>query len=186
MYLYYQNQFESKPKASRCYDLFKVYLEESGFTVYPTEFDCLYSKHPLVDIAAKMGSFYWAFEYKSETDSVSRGVEQLECYLEWFDYVVLVSERIFDHRYSTNYWSLKNIGAGLWFYDPVQDKCVKKSNPLVQKPDVNNHRMVVRRFSAMSVANSALKETRQFGSESRRPRCSSGQSVLSPFLSSNT
>lgn len=133
-----------------CYESFKRHLMSLGFTVYPSEFDCIYSEHPLVDIAAKMGSFYWAFEYKSETDSVSRGIEQLECYLRWFDYVVLVSERTFDHRSSSNYWELKDIGAGLWFYDPFQNKCIQKTNPIIQNPQRFNRRSVTRKFKTVA------------------------------------
>jgi hypothetical protein len=135
--------------SAQCYDSFKSHLIGKGFLVYPTEFDCAYSEHPFVDIAAKMGSYYWAFEYKSQADSVSRGLEQLRCYLRWFDYVVLVSERTFDHRTSENYWSLKNLGAGIWFYDPAQDKCIKRCNPDIQRPSLQNRIIVARRFSAL-------------------------------------
>jgi hypothetical protein len=64
--------FESK-LYTRCYDSFKSHLCSRGFLVYPTEFDCIYSDHPFVDIAAKMGSFYWAFEYKSELPPAKAG-----------------------------------------------------------------------------------------------------------------
>ena len=149
-----------------CYDSFKKYLGTLGFTVYPSEFDCIYSEHPLVDIAAKMGSFYWAFEYKSETDSVSRGVQQLQCYVRWFDYVVLVSERTFDHRSSPNYWELKDMGAGLWFYDPVQEKCIQRTNPMIQNPQRYNRRSVTRKFRVVAqnrrdVATTKFDSTRQ-------------------------
>jgi hypothetical protein len=130
-----------------CYHSFKSHLMERGFLVYPSEFECVYSDHPMVDIAAKMGSFYWAFEYKSASDSVSRGVDQIRCYQKWFDYTVLVSERIFDHRNSQNYWSLRNLGAGLWFYDPHENKCMVRCNPVIQRPPRHNRASVVRRFS---------------------------------------
>jgi hypothetical protein len=135
------------PRSVQCYDSFKSHLSASGFLVYPTEFDCIYSQHPFVDIAAKMGSFYWAFEYKSLGDSVSRGLDQLRCYLNWFDYIVLVSERTFNHRTSKNYWSLKDLGAGIWFYDPRQDKCIRSCYPKIQCPSTRNKALVVRRFA---------------------------------------
>ena len=119
-----------------------------GFTVYPKEFDCINSEHPLVDIAAKMGSFYWAFEYKSESDSVSRGIEQLRCYSKWFDYVVLVSERFLDHRRSENYWKLKSMGAGIWAYYPDQDKCIHALQPVALDPSSFRRSLVTRRFRA--------------------------------------
>ena len=133
-----------------CYERFKDYLERLGFTTYPTEFDCVYSKHPLVDIAAKMGSFHWAFEYKTENDSVSRGVEQVSCYSNFFDFVVLVCEKAFDHRNSQNYWELQKLGAGLWFYDLKEDKCILKKNPVIQVPEKTNRRLVSRRFAALA------------------------------------
>lgn len=120
-----------------------------GFTVYPTEFDCGNSEHPLVDIAAKMGSFYWAFEYKSETDSIARGIEQVECYSKWFDYVVLVSEKWFDHTASDYFWQLRSMGAGLWNYCPDSDKCYERKNPLLQSPDRKRRRLVALRFRAL-------------------------------------
>jgi hypothetical protein len=133
-----------------CYAGFKDYLVTRGFTVYPYEFDCFGAKHPLVDIAGKIGSFYWAFEYKSETDSISRGVEQVKSYSDWFDYVVLVSERVLNHAKSDFFWDLKSAGAGVWTYFPDSSKCVEQVNPQLQCPDRNNHRSVGSRFRALS------------------------------------
>lgn len=134
----------------QCYEPFKNHLLTLGFTLYPTEFNCIYSAHPLVDIAARMGCFYWAFEYKSLTDSVSRGVDQVRCYSEWFDYVVLVSEKEINHRTSYNYWRLRNLGVGLWTYDPFQDKRIIKTNPVIQSPAKRNHLLVSRRFNIVT------------------------------------
>ena len=134
---------------SQVYGKFKRHLSRLGFTVYPEEFDCIYSDHPLVDIAARMGAFYWAFEYKSESDSISRGVEQVGCYRKWFDYVVLVSERMLDHRKSDNYWKLRRIGAGIWVYDPEKDTHMVKAQPIIRSPDRVQRSLVVRRFSAL-------------------------------------
>ena len=132
-----------------CYEPFKHYLGRLGFTTFPTEFDCVYSKHPLVDIAAKMGSFHWAFEYKTENDSVSRGLEQVSCYTDFFDFVVLVCEKTFDHRRSEKYWELKKLGVGLWFYDRNEDKCILKKDPIMQMPQKINRRLVSMRFAAL-------------------------------------
>jgi hypothetical protein len=134
-----------QPK-ERCYDRFKEHLAERGFSLYPREFDCVVTKHPLVDIAAKMGSHYWAFEYKSEFDNVSKSIDQLQCYSLFFDYVVLVSEKVFDHRSSINYWSLKKLGAGIWFYVPDQEKCIEKVFPEFQMPKSPFRRFVRRKF----------------------------------------
>ena len=95
-----------------------------------------------------MGCMYWAFEYKSKSDSITRGVEQLRCYAEWFDYVVLVSEKVLDHRKSEKYWELKNMGAGMWSYDPDIGRCLESHNPEIQRPARRNRGFVSRRFGA--------------------------------------
>ncbi|MDG6924157.1 MAG: hypothetical protein JRN67_12810, partial [Nitrososphaerota archaeon] len=132
-----------------CYSSFKDFLATNGFTVFPIEFDCGYTRHPLVDIAAKMGGFYWAFEYKSEGDSICRGLEQVRCYANWFDYVVLVSEHWFDHTKSEIYWKLRALGAGIWNYSPSADTCTIRKNPELQIPDKRGRRLVERRFRAL-------------------------------------
>jgi hypothetical protein len=145
------------PRREPCYGEFKKYLRTQGFSIYPVEFECSgWTAHPYVDIAARMGSYFWAFEYKSKNDSVSRGVEQLRCYSEWFDYVVLAAERVLDHRKSDNYWELKNLGAGIWSFCPRSAKCVEKVQPILQKPDVSNRRIVAGRFRAF--ANTAYRK----------------------------
>jgi hypothetical protein len=157
-----------------CYSQFRDHLLKSGFTVYPGEFDCVSSKHPFVDIAGKMGSFYWAFEYKSETDSISRGVEQVRSYSDYFDYVVLVTEKVLNHAKSDLFWDLKDAGAGVWNYFPESDKCIKQVNPELQRPDKGNRRFVGSRFRAL-------------GGKRRRwsraiPRIDLGQTDLRVFI----
>lgn len=134
---------------SACHQRFKEYLEKNGFLVYPVEFDLGNCNHPLVDIAARMGSFYWAFEYKSWNDSIARGVEQVRCYSDWFDYVVLVSEKRICHTDSIHYWNLRSLGAGIWNYYPLLDKCITTKNPKIQGPDPNNRKTVAKRFSLL-------------------------------------
>ncbi|MGI0091132.1 MAG: hypothetical protein ACREBS_05440 [Nitrososphaerales archaeon] len=143
------NQVLLPPERRACYSSFKEHLRRRGFAVYPCEFDCGSTKHPLVDVAARMGSFYWAFEYKSETDSIGRGVKQVECYSHWFDYVVLVLEHSLEHTRSDLYWDLKRVGAGLWQYYPSSQKCFERTNPGLQEPVARNRRTVVRRFRAV-------------------------------------
>ena len=156
-----------------CYSNFRDYLGRMGFSLNPGEFDCIYSKHPLVDLAGKMGSFYWAFEYKSETDSISRGVNQVRCYSEWFDYVVLVTERGLNHRNSEHFWELRDAGAGVWNYFPDSDKCIEQMNPRLQKPEKSNRRFVGTRFRA-------LKRKRNWSRSI--PRLDLGQSDLHTFF----
>ncbi len=150
MALLYDENLYGPPPSEKCYDTFKSYLSTLGFTIYPIEFECVSSKHPFVDIAAKMGPYYWAFEYKSEHDSITRGVEQLRCYSEWFDYVLLVSERTVNHQISENYWLLKNFGAGIWLFDPLQNKCVPFSQPQILSPEAGKRSFISRRFASFS------------------------------------
>ena len=133
----------------QAYGSFRNHLLKMGFSLYPREFDCSGSEHPFVDLAGKMGSFYWAFEYKSETDSISRGLEQIRCYSQWFDYVVLVTEKILDHSRSGLFWDLKGAGAGIWNYFPGSDKCIHQVNPILQKPEVGYRKHVGLRFKAL-------------------------------------
>ncbi len=144
-----------------CYSSFKEYLGKRGFTVYPIEFDCGNSKHPLVDIAAKSGSFYWAFEYKSEADGISRGIDQVECYSHWFDFVVLVSEHYFDHTRSKCFWELASSGMGIWNFFPSRDVCFERKNPQLQDPDKECRSLVVRRFRALN------RHASSFGNQTR-------------------
>ena len=134
---------------SCCYAPFKKHLQGIGFTVYPTEFVCNSSIHPFVDIAAKMGAFYWAFEYKSQRDSISRGIEQVKCYADWFDYVVLVAERSIEHTRSKSFWRLASFGAGLWNFCPLSNKLIETKNPVLQDPDPMHRRSVSCRFRAL-------------------------------------
>lgn len=139
----------SSSQKNPCYLQFKKHLEKDGFLVYPREFDCGNSDHPLVDVAARMGSFYWAFEYKSRNDSIQRGVDQLKCYSRWFDFVVLVSEKPVRHTHSKHYWSLWSLGAGIWNYFPAIDKCVMQKNPSIQSPLSARRKLVARRFKQL-------------------------------------
>jgi hypothetical protein len=131
------------------YASFRTYLAKMGFFLYPREFDCAGSDHPFVDLAGRMGAFYWAFEYKSESDSISRGLEQIRAYSQWFDYVVLVTEKLLDHSRSSLFWDLKNSGAGIWNYIPGSERCVEQVNPILQAPEAGNRRHVGSRFRAL-------------------------------------
>jgi hypothetical protein len=122
-----------------------------------------------------MGSFYWAFEYKSETDSISRGVEQVKSYSNWFDYVVLVSERSLNHTKSDLFWDLKGAGAGVWNYFPESDKCLEQVNPILQRPDRGNRKFVGFRFRA-------LQKKRKKRWSRAIPRFDLGQSDIRAFI----
>jgi hypothetical protein len=145
----------------QCYSRFKHHLESSGFTVYPGEFDCGNSNHPMVDIAARMGAFFWAFEYKSENDGIARGIEQVACYANWFDYVVLVSEKWIDHTRSKAFWKLASMGVGIWTFVPSSYKLIERKNPRLQSPNEVSRRLVVARFGALQRSESKSSPQRQ-------------------------
>ena len=132
-----------------CYEGFKQFLIRSGYRVFPEELTCPTAIHPFVDVAARMGSHFWAFEYKSAYDDIRRAVDQALSYSEWFDYVVVVSERRLDHRTSDTYWKLRRMGVGVWNYLPASGQCMVQSNPTLLTPDTRNRRSVLLRFSAL-------------------------------------
>jgi hypothetical protein len=143
----------------RCYDQFKIYLQNTGFTVFPTEFDCPSSIHPFVDIAGKFGSHYWAFEYKSSGDNVGMAVEQVASYSRWFDYVVIVSEKWLDHRRSDVYWSLREMRAGLWNFIPETSRCISEINPELLAPE--GRKYVSLRFRHLSKSGGKFNRRNQ-------------------------
>ena len=146
-----------------CYESFKHFLVHSGYRVFPEELTCPTASHPFVDIAARMGCHFWAFEYKSACDDISRAVDQALSYSEWFDYVVVVSERRLDHRTSETYWNLRRMGIGVWNYFPSSQRCTVQSNPALLAPDVGNRKSVLLRFSALArkrrIFESAVQHT---------------------------
>ena len=170
---YLPDTFNGSNYTQPCYSRFKEHLIAERFTVYPSEFECPGSDHPYVDIAARMGGMFWAFEYKSANDSISRGVEQLKCYSQWFDYVVLVTERELDHRKSQNYWGLKDIGAGLWSYDPGSEKRTERTNPAKQNPIRSNRKLVASRFRNLRRSRELIEFEVFIGNQRRLPEFSS-------------
>ena len=149
--------------AMPCYESFKHFLIRSGYRVFPEELTCPTAKHPFVDVAARMGCHYWAFEYKSACDDIRRAVGQAQSYSTWFDYVVVVSERRLDHRTSETYWDLRKMGIGVWNYLPSSGQCIVQSNPALLAPTVGNRKSVLLRFSALGrkrrIFESAVQHT---------------------------
>ncbi len=89
------------------------FLESKGFKPHPLEVFCPSPTHNWVDVAAVKGADLWAFEYKSRSDSIRRGLEQCVSYSSAFDYVVIVADR---HRVTASpYFSkFKREGFGVW------------------------------------------------------------------------
>jgi hypothetical protein len=93
-----------------------AYLHEQGYRVHPNEVFCPSGRHCWVDVAAVKGSDYWAFEYKSRSDSIRRGFDQCSSYANGFNYVVLVADR---HRVTSSPYfpSFMSKGFGVWRHD---------------------------------------------------------------------
>jgi hypothetical protein len=106
------NMIRTRPYPSARVNLVR-FLESSGFKPHPLEVFCPSSNHCWVDVAATKGPDLWAFEYKSRSDSIRRGLEQCQSYSCAFNYVVLVADR---RRVTASpYFSkLKREGFGVW------------------------------------------------------------------------
>jgi len=100
------------PYASARDDLLK-FLKSSGFKPHPLEVFCPSSRHCWVDVAAAKGPDLWAFEYKSRSDSIRRGLEQCQSYARAFNYVVLVADR-YRVTSSPYFGKFKREGFGVW------------------------------------------------------------------------
>ena len=89
------------------------FLQTEGFKVHPEEVYCPDAKHCWVDVAALKGQDYWAFEYKSRTDSIRRGLDQCNSYAKAFNFVVLVANR--NRATASPYFgTFKQNGFGVW------------------------------------------------------------------------
>ena len=67
------------------------------------------------------------------------------------------------HEKSKNYWRLKDLGAGLWTYDPgSKSKCIFKSNPRIQKPSPRNRLSVSRRFRTLRDSKFVMEQYEKY------------------------
>jgi hypothetical protein len=101
------------PKYSAARKQLISFLRTNGYNVHPQEVYCPDAEHCWVDVAAVKGQDYWAFEYKSRTDSIRRGLDQCRCYARAFNYVVLVADR-YRATSSPYFGSFKQNGFGFW------------------------------------------------------------------------
>jgi hypothetical protein len=131
-----ENSIQSLPQSE-----FAKTLQALGFSQVLEEFPCFGSEHPFVDVVAKVGSYYWGFEYKSERDSVYKGFEQISCYSDWFDFVVLVSERLLGHKNYLRFDSLTSRGYGIWFF-AKPNRIITIANPRIQRPNERKRKYV--------------------------------------------
>ena len=95
-----------------------AYLQTQGYKAHPDEVFCPSGEHCWVDVAALRGQDYWAFEYKSRTDSIRRGFDQCRSYAKGFNYVVLVADR--NRVTSSPYFRyFMAEGFGIWRHDKL-------------------------------------------------------------------
>jgi len=102
----------------------KRYLKQKGYDVYPSEIvcgpiGCPHQQNRLVDVAARKGECFYAFEYKSARDYLPRALKQIENYRLSFDYVILVAEIprgdvSVDPKRGFYMKKFLNLGVGLW------------------------------------------------------------------------
>ena len=118
-----------------------AYLEAQGYKAHPDEVFCPSGEHCWVDVAALKGQDYWAFEYKSRTDSIRRGFDQCRSYANGFDYVVLVADR---NRVTLSpcFHNFRVEGFGIWRHDRLG------FHPIIQprrRATIRNVKLVVAR-----------------------------------------
>ena len=118
-----------------------AYLQTQGYRTHPDEVFCPSGEHCWVDVAALKGQDYWAFEYKSRTDSIRRGFDQCRSYAKGFNYVVLVADR---HRVTSSLYfrHFMNEGFGIWRHDKLG------FHPIIQprrRATIRNVKLVVER-----------------------------------------
>jgi len=148
------------------------FLQSQGYQTHPNEVFCPSMGHCWVDVAALKESEYWAFEYKSRTDSIRRGVEQCCSYAKAFNYVVLVADRcrLSSSRY---FFHLVHQGFGLWRHDGV--KFYPIVNPKRHAIDTRHRAVIERQFRRLpknldSVRATQMSEWLHYSSvETSRP-----------------
>jgi hypothetical protein len=118
-----------------------AYLQTQGYKAHPDEVFCPSGEHCWVDVAALRGQDYWAFEYKSRTDSIRRGFDQCRSYAKGFNYVVLVADR---KRVTSSPYFLhfRAEGFGIWRHDRLG------FHPIIQprrSTTIRNIKLVVER-----------------------------------------
>jgi hypothetical protein len=129
------------PKYSAARKLLISFLRTQRYKVHPQEVYCPDGEHCWVDVAALKDQDYWAFEYKSQKDSIRRGLDQCRCYSKAFNYVVLVADR--NHATSSPYFgNFKQDGFGVWSHagvrfhtllNPQRRPVAKESRAIVER-----------------------------------------------------
>ena len=135
------------PYASARKDLLK-FLRTSGFKPHPLEVFCPSSRHCWVDVAAAKGSDLWAFEYKSRSDSIKRGLEQCQSYARAFNFVVLVVDR-YRVTSSPYFVEFKRAGFGVWRHNITGFHSI--ISPVRRRVSSNARRVIERQFGNLFI-----------------------------------
>ena len=137
------------------------WLVSIGHIVYPYEMICepvkkqityfrshyLYGK---VDVVSRFQGKLWAWEYKSKSDNVLRGLKQVKNYARSFNYVCLVAENsgVCDRVVKAQKESVENIlkkmGVGLVWDDEGTFRIL--TDPKLQNPVQNLNEALLKRF----------------------------------------
>jgi hypothetical protein len=128
-----------------------AYLQTQGFKPHPNEVFCPSGDHCWVDVAALKGQDYWAFEYKSRSDSMRRGLDQCHAYANGFNYVVLVADR---HRVTSSpYFSdFRSEGFGVWRHDRFGFQTILQPKRRATMRRI--HKIVCRQFGRLVIGDS--------------------------------
>jgi hypothetical protein len=161
------------------YPVLAKWLEGLGHIVYPYEMFCnpvhvsakkpswnccsgkndRYESHSLygmVDVVSWFGERLWAWEYKSQTDSLKRGFLQLSNYARSFDFVCLACVIT---PISPLYDKLRDLGAGIYPELPsIEDGFLPLDEPKLQKPNPVWREELVLRFRKNMLAKQLKRE----------------------------
>jgi hypothetical protein len=116
------------------------FLRDRRYIVYPSE---IFVGDRLLDIAAFKNYFY-AFECKSYGDRIK--FPQLENYAKYFDYVILVSEKMHPRLEK----KFKNMGYGFWLLESEEEGIVEIVKPSIQHPSESCRRQIEQKFKRIA------------------------------------
>lgn len=160
------------------YSVLAKWLEGQGHIVYSYEMFCnpvhvsaqkpswnagngkydIYRSHSLyglVDVVSYYHEKLWAWEYKSQTDSLKRGFLQLTNYARSFDYVCLASVM---SPMGNLYDKLRELGAGVYPELPGTEGFMMLDEPKLQKPNPIWREELVLRFRKNMLAKQLKRE----------------------------
>jgi len=133
------------------------WLKKIGHAVYPMEMRCkpIFVERPNrkwrnertaflygnVDVVSYFQDELWAWEYKSQTDSLKRGYFQLQNYALYFDRVCLATEASLSGKW---YEKIVDIGAGV--FAECAEGFILVEEPKLNQTNTLRHDRLVERF----------------------------------------